>query len=130
MDEDWTYVIVKLITGEQIMCILTNEDDDSIEVGYPILFETIQSDNGHELEMDIKSYPFCIYSDDNFYVFHKMNVLFVNPLKEVIIPQYEKLIDAFGMNRELDVSIDEVEKKSDINIKSTSFLIKGTDIIN
>lgn len=87
------FVIVKLVSGEQVMATLTNEDANTIELHYPMVIKMIpfvQDDQAHE---HVTAAPLCQFSDDNNYVIEKTNILFVKKLHEVLIPHYNRIVD-------------------------------------
>ena len=87
------FVIVKLVSGEQVMATLTNEDAHTIQLHYPMVIKMIpfiQDDQAHE---HVTAAPLCQFSDDNNYIIEKTNVLFVKKLHEVLIPHYNRIVD-------------------------------------
>ena len=87
------FVVVKLVSGEQVMATLTNEDADTIELHYPMVIKMIpfiQDDQAHE---HVTAAPLCQFSDDNNYVIEKAKVLFVKKLHEVLVPHYNRIVD-------------------------------------
>jgi small nuclear ribonucleoprotein (snRNP)-like protein len=87
------FVIVKLVSGEQVMATLTNEDANTIQLHYPMVIKMIpfiQDDQAHE---HVTAAPLCQFSDDNNYIIEKTNVLFVKKLHEVLIPHYNRIVD-------------------------------------
>ena len=86
-------VVVKLVSGEQVMATLTNEDADTIQLHYPMVIKMIpfiQDDQAHE---HVTAAPLCQFSDDNNYVIEKAKILFVKKLHEVLIPHYNRIVD-------------------------------------
>lgn len=87
------FVVVKLVSGEQVMATLTNEDADTIQLHYPMVIKMIpfiQDDQAHE---HVTAAPLCQFSDDNNYVIEKAKILFVKKLHEVLIPHYNRIVD-------------------------------------
>jgi hypothetical protein len=87
------FVVVKLVSGEQVMATLTNEDANTIQLHYPMVIKMIpfiQDDQAHE---HVTAAPLCQFSDDNNYIIEKTNVLFVKKLHEVLIPHYNRIVD-------------------------------------
>jgi hypothetical protein len=87
------FVIVKLVSGEQVMATLTNEDANTIQLHYPMVIKMIpfiQDDQAHE---HVTAAPLCQFSDDNNYIIEKTNILFVKKLHEVLIPHYNRIVD-------------------------------------
>ena len=84
------YVIVKLTTGEQMMAVLRNEDEEYVEIEYPMVMRTIPIIS--EGKEHITAHPFCQFSDDRYYTLHKSNILFVKKLHHVFIPHYQRIV--------------------------------------
>ena len=87
------FVIVKLVSGEQVMATLTNEDADTIQLHYPMVIKMIpfiQDDQAHE---HVTAAPLCQFSDDNNYTIEKAKILFVKKLHEVLVPHYNRIVD-------------------------------------
>ena len=87
------FVVVKLVSGEQVMATLTNEDADTIQLHYPMVIKMIpfiQDDQAHE---HVTAAPLCQFSDDNNNVIEKAKILFVKKLHEVLIPHYNRIVD-------------------------------------
>jgi hypothetical protein len=84
------FVVIRLTTGEQMMCALEQEDDTYIELAHPMVIRTIQSiETGRE---HITAAPFCAFSAETSYVIDKKNVVFIKPLKEIFIPHYMRIV--------------------------------------
>lgn len=84
------FVVVKLTTGEQMMCALEQEDDVYIELLHPMVVRTIPNiQTGKE---HITAAPFCIFSNDSSYVIDKKNVMFIKPLNQTFIPHYMRIV--------------------------------------
>ena len=84
------YVVVRLTTGEQIMCALQQEDDNYIQLLHPMLVRTIPNfETGKE---HITAAPLCAFTDEESFVLDKKNVLFIKPLKGAFIPHYLNIV--------------------------------------
>jgi hypothetical protein len=77
------FVIVKLVSGEQVMATLTNEDATTVELQYPMVIRTIPFVDGQRAQ----------FSDDKTYRIPKTNIMFVKKLHEVLIPHYNRIVD-------------------------------------
>ncbi len=84
------FVVVRLTTGEQMMCALEQEDDVYIELLHPMVVRTIP--NIHTGREHITAAPFCVFSNDKTYVIDKKNVVFIKPLSEMFIPHYMRIV--------------------------------------
>jgi hypothetical protein len=84
------FVIVRLTTGEQMMCALEQEDDVYIELLHPMVVRTIP--NIHTGREHITAAPFCVFSNDKSYIIDKKDVMFIKPLSDIFIPHYMKIV--------------------------------------
>ena len=90
LDGSELYVIVKLVSGEQLMAVLESEDDDYVELGSPMsikMVPVIQERKEH-----ITANPFCQFSDDTNFVLSKRNVLFIKKMHHFFIPHYQRIV--------------------------------------
>jgi hypothetical protein len=80
------FVVVRLTTGEQILCALTAEDDNYVEILHPMIVRSIQNfETGKE---HITVAPFCVYSQERNFIFDKKNVVFIKKLSQTFVPHY------------------------------------------
>lgn len=85
------YVILKLTSGEQVMSILKEEDEDYILLEDPMCIKTIPViESGKE---HITAAPLCHFTADREFVINKQNVLFVKKMHHLFIPHYLKIVD-------------------------------------
>jgi hypothetical protein len=90
LDGSEFYVVLKLSTGEQMMAVLRNEDEEYIEIEYPMVMRMIPIlSEGKE---HITAHPFCQFSDDRHFTLHKSDVMFVKKLHHVFIPHYQRIV--------------------------------------
>ena len=84
------YVVLKLSTGEQIMGILEQEDATHMQIISPMIIRTIPvPQEGRE---HITAHPYCQFTDDNVFDIDKKYVIYIKPLKELMIPHYKKIV--------------------------------------
>jgi hypothetical protein len=84
------YVVIKLNTGEQIMGVLETEDENIFQIVDPMIIRTIPViSEGRE---HITAHPYCQFTDDNVFDIDKKNVIFIKPLKEIMIPHYKRIV--------------------------------------
>jgi hypothetical protein len=87
------FVIVKLVSGEQVMATLTNEDATTVELQYPMVIRMIPFVDGQRAHEHVTAAPLCQFSDDKTYRIPKTNIMFVKKLHEVLIPHYNRIVD-------------------------------------
>ena len=87
------FVIVKLVSGEQVMATLASEDATTVELQYPMVIRMvpfIQGDRAHE---HVTAAPLCQFSDDKTFRIPKSNIMFLKKLHEIMIPHYNRIVD-------------------------------------
>jgi hypothetical protein len=100
------FVLVKMISGEQVMAMLEYENDVEVKIKYPMLVRTIPSINpqtGKQTE-NITAAPWCQFVEERIFEIEKRNVLFMNKLHPLVIEQYMQMVDAF--EKEVEVKKD------------------------
>jgi hypothetical protein len=84
------YVVLKLSTGEQLMGILEQEDETHMQIISPMIIRTIPvPSEGRE---HVTAHPYCQFTDDNVFDIDKKYVIYIKPLKEIMIPHYKKIV--------------------------------------
>jgi hypothetical protein len=86
------FVIIKLISGEQIMAILEYEHDDTVELIYPMLmrmFPVVSAGKAHE---HLTATPYSQFAENAHISVNKRNIIFMKNLHHVLIPHFEKLV--------------------------------------
>lgn len=84
------FVVLKLVSGEQVMAVLRSEDEMFIEIESPMCIRTIpviETQKEH-----ITAHPLCQFSDDVNYVLDKKDVMFVKKMHHVFIPHYLRIV--------------------------------------
>ena len=84
------YVIVKLVSGEQLMATLVAEDEVYIEIQSPMCIRTIPVLAEHKEH--ITAHPLCQFSDDTHFVLDKKNVLFIKKMHQMFVPHYKRIV--------------------------------------
>lgn len=89
------YVVLKLITGEEILGTLVKEDDYELKIQFPMLVKTIQRNmGGYPVEsLVLGTYShFC--ADDEF-TFHKQHIVVLKDMDPRYVDEYHKSVDDF-----------------------------------
>jgi hypothetical protein len=139
------FIVLKLVSGEDVMAVLSAEDDEYIELTSPMCIRTHPILNaGRE---QVTAVPLCPFSEENKYVLHKRNVMFIKKLHYAFIPHYKKIVadqekTATFKPTEQSQQVEEDLKKRIDMLKSllnetdedtdyeTKVFIKGNDTIN
>lgn len=122
------FVIIKLVSGEQVMAVLEKENDLTIQISTPLLlrlFPIIGAGQGHE---HVTATPYCKFAADSNLTLNKKDVLFIKNLHHQLIPHYMRLASATEENvaiqqqedgsvKELDWEEEEVSQLSNEEIQ-------------
>ena len=88
---DNLYVILKLTSGEQVMAVLREEDEQYVMLEDPMCIKMIPVlETGRE---HVIANPLCHFTDDTTYVIPKQSILFVKRLQSSFVPHYLKLVE-------------------------------------
>ena len=88
-DNDF-YVVFKLVSGEQVMAVLVQEDDDHVLVEHPMIMRfALDFEAGKER---ITAAPFCAFTSDSEFVLAKSNIMFMKKLHHVFVPHYQQIV--------------------------------------
>jgi hypothetical protein len=86
------FVILKLVSGEQVMATLTNEDDIFIELDKPMVIRMIPFMERGKAHEHVTAVPLCQFASDTNFKILKRNVMFVKKLHKVLIPHYNRIV--------------------------------------
>lgn len=109
------YIVLKLITGEQIISRLINESVAGIVVLDPILVRMVsESRNGVYSEQAVTSL-YCQFVDDHSFVFKHTDIVFYKDLSIRMIPFYNRVCEAL---KKSNIVSDEEPEEQNIVISS------------
>ena len=80
------FVIAKLISGENIMACLNDEDEHYVEFEYPILIRMQPTPLPNR--ESIAATPYCQFSSDTKFLISKRNIVFIKKLHASFIPHF------------------------------------------
>jgi len=90
LDGSEFFVVLKLCSGEQVMAVLRQEDEDRILLETPMVMRTIPVlESGRE---HVTAHPLCQFSDDKMYVILKKDVMFCKKMHHVFVPHYMRIV--------------------------------------
>ena len=126
------FVILKLVSGEQVMAVLRSEDEMFIEVESPMCIRTIPilaTSREH-----ITAHPLCQFTDDINYVLDKKDVMFIKKMHHIFIPHYLRIVkehEKLGLMNDDDrrSAEDLTWEEEQIEENLTTF-VEGNDTIN
>ena len=118
------FVVAKLISGENIMACLNDEDEHYVEFEYPILIRMMPTPLPNR--ESIAATPYCQFSSDTKFLISKRNIMFIKKLHASFVPhfmrfarEYEETafipreetkhrIEAFG---DEELTVDEIQRR-------------------
>ena len=124
------FVILKLISGEQVMAVLRSEDEDYIEVESPMCIRTFPIlETGKE---HITAHPLCQFTDEINYVLDKKDVMFIKKMHHIFISHYLRIVKE---HEELaDINEDKSPRAEDLywgdEEEETLNYVEGNETIN
>jgi hypothetical protein len=123
LDDNEFYIVMKLTSGEQVMAVLKEEDEEHVLLESPMCIRMIPVlERNREV---ITAAPLCQFSDDTTFVISKRDILFVKKLHHLFIPHYQRIVDeherttvfsprqnsAEDLDWEEDVTIEEAKRR-------------------
>ena len=90
------YVVLKLVTGEQLLATLVNETDDGIVILDPITVRMIPTVGGGAMTEQAITSIYCQFSDDKMFVFDYKNIIYCKEMSSKIVAYYKKLVREFN----------------------------------
>jgi hypothetical protein len=137
MNED--YVIIKLLSGENVVSEVLNESDYDITLENPMVLQARLREKDGSVYESISAVPFCPFSLDTIYVLKKSNVLFIKPLNPEYIVSYIQMIDKIDNKalqsqpssvEEVESILDRIQELMGIEEESDSIELEGNKIIH
>jgi hypothetical protein len=90
LEDNEFYIVMKLTSGEQVMAVLKEEDDEHVLLESPMCIRTIpilEASREH-----VTAHPLCQFSDDRTFVIAKRDIMFVKKLHHIFIPHYQRIV--------------------------------------
>lgn len=124
---DELYVVLKLTSGEQVMAVLSAEDEEYLEIVSPMCIKTIpvlQTGREH-----ITAAPLCQFTDDTTYILAKKDVMFVKKMHHVFIPHYQRIVAEHEQSAVFEPAQEEKNKEWDDPTMSPQEAKKRMDML-
>jgi hypothetical protein len=126
---DELFVILKLVSGEQVMAVLRSEDEMFIEVESPMCIRTIPvlaTNKEH-----ITAHPLCQFTDEVSYVLDKKDVMFIKKMHHIFIPHYLRIVEE---HEQMTMLEDKSPRAEDLSWEEETVdvmnFVEGNDTIN
>ena len=115
LEPNQEYVIIKLVSGEQLMGVCTEETDKDITVMFPMALRQypIQREDG-TIGEQVTGGPFCAFASDRTFTIPKASVMINKPLHELLVPFYVRMVNQYERLIEVPQSmfLDEEEQEA------------------
>ena len=100
-------VIIKLITGEDIIAVIVDETDTVVEVEQPFYIKYDKSIRGAYLT------PYCMFSDDHNFRFKNESILTISKSSPDVCEYYLNLTEQYSNFTEENHSVDYLKELLD-----------------
>jgi CRISPR/Cas system CSM-associated protein Csm4 (group 5 of RAMP superfamily) len=97
------FVVLKLVSGEQVMAVLRSEDEMFIDIESPMCIKsvpTLETNREH-----ITAQPLCQFTDDVNYTLDKKDVMFIKKMHYIFIPHYMRIVEEHEKLAEVNASV-------------------------
>ena len=124
INEEEHFVVIKLVSGEQVMAILEDESEDEIDIVFPMLIRLFPVIDGGKSHEHVTATPYSQFADDAHLTIRKDSIIFIKNLNHVMIPHYLKLMHEENdkvliqkdpvtkqVTKEEEITSEEVEKR-------------------
>lgn len=125
-------VIVRLITGEELIAAITEDEDTFIELKFPMQVKSVPSIEDGNMKYETTIFPWCSFTDDRYFRLNKSHVMFHKKLHNSFIQQYIDLVDYYCKEKEVRQNkngyIEEIETEEDLDaaVGMLESMIDGT----
>lgn len=116
LEDNEFYIIMKLTSGEQVMAVLKEEDEEHVLLESPMCIKTIpilEANREH-----VTAHPLCQFSDDRTFVIAKRDIMFVKKLHHLFVPHYQRIVAEHErvsfISKQNDGSLEELEFDDDV----------------
>lgn len=87
------YVVMKLVSGEEILAHLTSEDDYDIHVLFPMIVKHINRNVQGRMMESIVLGPWTHFSAEDEFTFNKQHLIFLKDLDDRYVDEYNRSVD-------------------------------------
>lgn len=123
------YVVVKLVSGEQLMADLSSESEFTLNLLNPMLIKTRELEDGES----ITAIPYCQFSSDKMFNILKTHIMYTKQMHEVFIPHYVRIVKEHEEHIELRTNKKEQEQQTleweDTESLTTEEIQKRIDVL-
>lgn len=120
LEPNQEYVIIKLVSGEQLMGVCTEKTDKDITVMFPMALRQypVEREDG-TIGEQITGGPFCAFASDRTFTIPKASVMINKPLHELLVPFYIRMVNQYEKMVDVPLSMfnDEREEQEVLTVK-------------
>jgi hypothetical protein len=92
IDENDFFVAVKLISGEHLLAILVDEDEDTVQLKYPVVVKITHQMIDDKAVEQMTASPLCPFSADPNYFLDRYHVMYVKEMHQLMVSKYIALV--------------------------------------
>jgi hypothetical protein len=108
------HIVVKLISGEELVCTYLNEDDYQLNVLFPMIVKHIPRAYEGRLMESISLAPYTYFASDDEFSFQKNQIIFIKEMNPMHLDSYNAAIDDFvGAADAGPATVEELKQISD-----------------
>ena len=90
------YIVLKLVTGEELLATLENKPSDNVVISNPMKIQVFhEQDEDGNLIPNVSATPWCEYSATKKYTIYLNHVILLEDLHEELVEHYLNLVKAF-----------------------------------
>jgi hypothetical protein len=108
------HIVVKLISGEELVCTYLEEDDYQLTVLFPMIVKHIPRQYEGRLMESISLAPYTYFVSDDEFTFQKNQIIFIKEMNPTHLESYNTAIDDFvGTANAAPATVDELKQLTD-----------------
>lgn len=123
------HIVVKLISGDELVCTYLSEDDYQVNVLFPMVVKHIPRQFEGRLMESISLAPYTYFASDDEFSFQKNQIIFIKEMNPTHLESYNAAIEDFvGTANASPVNVEELKELTDKlsnmfkdNVKSEEF---------
>ena len=126
------FVVLKLVSGEQVMAVLRSEDEMFVEIESPMCIRTIPviaTNKEH-----ITAHPLCQFTTDVNYILDNKDVMFIKKMHHIFIPHYLRIVEEHEklglINTKEKPTAEDLYWEDEIEEENLTTFVEGNDTIN
>jgi len=111
------FVVLKLVTGEQLLAEVLYEFEDSIVINFPILLKTVPLVKDGIVYERVATAEYCSFTDDKEFNIHRKDIVFVKPMSKSIELLYQRTLQEMYIIQPYDPEQQDMEE-TNVDLKN------------